>query len=337
MKQIVCEKPYRFKMTEVEAPEPKRGEALLKVKRIGICGTDFHAYCGRQPFFSYPRVLGHELAGEIVSIDDPRELLKTGDPAAVIPYLECGECAACRIGRPNCCVNLKVLGVHTDGGMQEYITIPADHLIKTEDLTYSEAAVVECLSIGAHAVSRADIKKGEPVLVIGAGPIGLSVMKFAKLKGAKVIAMDVREERLAFSRMWAAVDETVIAGEKAADEIKQITEGDFPGAVFDATGHSASMNQAYRYTAHGGRIIYVGLVKDRLTLPDPECHKRELAILFSRNALKSDFETVMEAIKEGDADAKQLITEHIPFSAVVDGFESALDSEEKPLKVLIGL
>ncbi|MFN2745852.1 MULTISPECIES: zinc-binding alcohol dehydrogenase family protein [Bacillus] len=337
MKQIVCEKPYRLKMAEAKAPEPEKGEALLKIKRIGICGTDFHAYCGRQPFFSYPRVLGHELSGEIVSVDDPCGVLQPGDRAAVIPYLECGACAACRMGRPNCCVNLKVLGVHTDGGMQEYMKIPADHLMKTEDLTYSEAAVIECLSIGAHAVARADVQNGESVLVIGAGPIGLSVMKFAKLKGAKVIAMDVRKERLAFSKMWADADETVLAGESAADAIKRMTEGDFPSAVFDATGHSVSMNQAYQYAAHGGRIIYVGLVNDHLSLFDPECHKRELDVLFSRNALKSDFESVIEAIGKGVVDAKRFVTGYLPFSGVVDGFEEALAPEKNPVKVLIRL
>ncbi|MCY9276299.1 zinc-binding alcohol dehydrogenase family protein [Bacillus haynesii] len=337
MKQIVCEKPYHFKMTDVKMPELKDGEALVRIKRIGICGTDFHAYCGRQPFFSYPRVLGHELSGEIVSIDDTGGTLKPGDQVSIIPYLECGTCIACRNSRPNCCVNLNVLGVHTDGGMREYINIPADHLIKTEGLTLSEAAVVECLSIGAHAAERAKIKKGETVLVVGAGPIGLSVMKFAKLKGAKIIAMDVRKERLTFSREWAEADEVVLAGEHAADEIKRLTNGDFPTAVFDATGHLASMNSAYQYAAHGGRLIYVGLINDHLAMPDPEIHKRELTILSSRNALKSDFETVMKAIRDGGADANRFITGQIAFRDVVDRFQSALAPETNPVKVLIHL
>ncbi|WPP38120.1 zinc-binding alcohol dehydrogenase family protein [Bacillus sonorensis] len=336
MKQIVCEKPYHFSMIEVKEPEPTDGEALVKIKRIGICGTDFHAYCGRQPYFSYPRVLGHELAGEIADIHGSKNL-KPGDPVTVIPYLECGSCAACRSGRPNCCMNLKVLGVHIDGGMQEYVKIPADCLIKTENLTYSEAAVVECLSIGAHAVRRADVKKGETVLVIGAGPIGLSVMKFSKLKGAKVIAMDIRQERLAFSRMWAEADEAVIAGDRAWAEIKRITGGDFPQAVFDATGHSASMNEAYKYTAHGGRLVFAGLVKDHLSFPDPEFHKRELTILSSRNALRSDFEMVIQTIADGLADAERFITGYLPFSRVASGFESALAREGNPVKVVIGL
>lgn len=337
MKRIVCEEPYRFNITEIKKPEPKPGEALVNIKRIGVCGTDFHAYCGKQPFFSYPRVLGHELAGEIAEIRDSRGLLKPGDPVTVIPYLECGNCAACRSGRPNCCMNLNVLGVHIDGGMQEYLAVPADHLLKTENLTHSEAAVVECLSIGAHAAERADIRKGETVLVIGAGPIGLGVMKFSKLKGANVIAMDLREDRLAFSRMWAGADETVVAGENAAAEIKRLTAGDFPQAVFDATGHAASMNEAYKYAAYGGRLVYVGLVNDRLSIPDPEFHKRELAILSSRNALRSDFAAVIRAIENGAVDTGRFITGHLPFSEVAGGFESAFAPEENPVKVIINL
>src|SRR3954465_2870486 len=191
MKSIVCEQPNQFKMVEVEQPELKTGEALVRIRRIGICGTDYHAYRGNQPFFSYPRTLGHELSGEIESIGENPADLKPGDQVSVIPYMNCGECIACRNGKTNCCTDMKVLGVHIEGGMSEWITVPYNHLVTTEGLTLDQSAMIEPLSIGAHAIRRSELKQGEFVLVIGAGPIGLGVMAFAKHEGAKVIAMDV--------------------------------------------------------------------------------------------------------------------------------------------------
>ncbi|WXB86930.1 alcohol dehydrogenase catalytic domain-containing protein [Metabacillus sp. FJAT-53654] len=191
MKVISCEEPKRFAEKEEEIPKIKQGEVLIKVKRIGICGTDIHAYYGNQPFFTYPRVLGHELSGEIVEVGMNDMELKAGDSVAVIPFLECGKCIACRQGKTNCCTNMKVFGVHIDGGMKEYIKLPIDHVLKVKGISFDQAAMIEPLSIGAHAVRRAKLEDNQFALVIGGGPIGLGVMKFAKLAGAKVIAMDI--------------------------------------------------------------------------------------------------------------------------------------------------
>jgi threonine dehydrogenase-like Zn-dependent dehydrogenase len=198
MKAIFCEKPNDLRMKDIPPPTRKPGEALIRLRRVGICGTDLHAFKGNQPYFTYPRILGHELSAEVVEVDANEAGLKAGDPVVIIPYLECGRCIACRQGKTNCCVSMRVLGVHQEGGMQEYMTLPVDHLIKTTSLSFDQMAMIECLGIGCHAVWRSQIKEGETALVVGAGPIGIGVMQFAKEAGAKVIVMDVMIVRLEF-------------------------------------------------------------------------------------------------------------------------------------------
>ncbi|TJY39847.1 zinc-binding alcohol dehydrogenase family protein [Cohnella pontilimi] len=337
MKRISLNEPNQLAMREVEEPTLKDGEALVRVRRIGICGTDYHAFRGRQPFFEYPRVLGHELAGEVVKVQANGSAFSAGDKVTIVPYLECGQCIACLSGKPNCCSQLQVLGVHADGGMQEYFAVPVSHLMKTSEISLDAAATVECLSIGAHAVRRADIKKGEFALVIGAGPIGLGVMQFAQLAGAKVIAMDMNQGRLDFCKTWAKVDYTVNASENPAEEMRRITNGQFPTVVFDATGNAKSMSGAYQYAAHGGRIVYVGLVQADLSFPDPEFHKRELTILSSRNATVEDFENVIEMIRQGHVDTDAFITSRTPFDQIIDKFEYFMTPESGTIKAMITL
>jgi threonine dehydrogenase-like Zn-dependent dehydrogenase len=190
MKILTCTTPGKLEYGTAETPQLKPGNALLKIKRIGICGTDLHAFEGTQPFFSYPRILGHELAAEVVEAGDVKGFEK-GEAVTFIPYFNCGYCIACRSGKPNCCANILVCGVHTDGGMAEYLQVPSHLLVHGEGLSFDELALVEPLAIGAHGVRRADVKPGEFVLVIGAGPIGLGIMEFARIAGAKVIAADV--------------------------------------------------------------------------------------------------------------------------------------------------
>ncbi|TWE08655.1 hypothetical protein FB550_101682 [Neobacillus bataviensis] len=335
MKSIVCNQPNQFKMVEVEPPVLKTGEALVHIRRIGICGTDYHAYKGNQPFFSYPRVLGHELSGQIESIGENSCGLKEGDQVSVIPYMECGECIACRNGKTNCCTDMKVLGVHIEGGMSEWITVPYNHLIKTNGLTLDQSAMIEPLSIGAHAIRRSSLKKGEYVLVIGAGPIGLGVMAFAKQEGAKVIAMDVNQERLEFCRKWAKVDFTVNALENPLETIKEITRGEMPTAVFDATGNGKSMTDAFNYPAHGGKLIYVGLTKGNILFDDPDFHKKELTLMGSRNATREDFEYVVNAIKSGGVDIDSYITHRASIDEMINQFAGWLTPEAKVIKAIV--
>jgi 2-desacetyl-2-hydroxyethyl bacteriochlorophyllide A dehydrogenase len=334
MKTIECSEPYAFRMLEADIPKPGPGEVLLRVRRIGVCGTDLHAFQGNQPFFTYPRILGHELAGTVEVVHKDERILLPGDEAAVVPYLECGTCIACRSGKTNCCVQLQVLGVHTDGGMQEYIVVPSDHLIRTKGMPLDHAAMLEPLSIGAHAVRRASLTPGERVLVIGAGPIGLGVMAFAKAKGAHVIAMDMNAERLRFCASWAGVDDTVHAAEATA-ALTALGNGDLPAVVFDATGNARSMTAAFDYTAHGGTLVYVGLVKSDITFHDPLFHKKELTLMGSRNATAEDFEEVIRTVKAGGIDLGRYITHRAAFDDVIDAFEAWLQPESKVIKAII--
>lgn len=337
MKTWICEQPNRLVLRDTERPAIQAGQAMIRVRRIGICGTDLHAYKGRQPYFTYPRILGHELSGTIEAIDAPSSTFNIGDPVVVIPYLECGSCAACRKGKTNCCAKLEVLGVHRDGGMREYMTVPADHLLSAEGLTLDQAAIVECLAIGAHAVRRAALQPDDTVLVIGAGPIGLGVMKFAKLAGARTIALDLQPSRLQYSRRWAEVDEIVDGSQHPLEQIAAITGGDMPEVVFDATGSARSMIESFGYTAHGGKLVFVGLVNDDIVFRDPDFHKKELTLLGSRNAARIDFEQVIQAMRDGQLETDLFITHRLEFAELGDRYEMLYEPDEGVIKAVVSL
>ncbi|MFD2117891.1 zinc-binding alcohol dehydrogenase family protein [Paenibacillus yanchengensis] len=336
MKSIICEQPNLFRTEEVEMPIPKATEALIRVRRIGVCGTDLHAYRGKQPFFSYPRILGHEIAGEIVQIEEDSEL-RIGDQVAVIPYISCGTCIACRKGKENSCVSLQVLGVHIDGGMREYMKVPKKQLIKTESLTLDQIAMVEPFSIGLHAVNRGQVQSGENVLVIGAGPIGLSVMKFAKLAGARVIAMDLNLSRLAFCKSWASVDEIIEASSDVMNRLAELTDGEFPTTVIDATGHAPSMMNTIGYAAAGGKVVFVSLVQADITFHDPEFHKKELTLLGSRAATREEFAYVIDCMQDGQIDITPYITHRATLDEMTNEFENWLDPKNGVIKAVITL
>jgi 2-desacetyl-2-hydroxyethyl bacteriochlorophyllide A dehydrogenase len=337
MKAIVCEAPGQFSMKEVDVPIPKPDEALVRIRRVGICGTDLHAFKGEQPYFSYPRILGHELSGEIAEIGKNPYGLKTGDPVVVVPYVECGECIACRQGKTNCCTRLNLFGVHWDGGMQEYMSVPADHLIKSEKLSLDDMGMVECLGIGAHAVRRSRIEKGEIALVVGVGPIGMGVAQFAKEAGAKVIALDILESRLEFCRNHIEVDYALDAQRDPVGEIESLTNGDYPHVVFDATGNANSMIRAFDLVSHGGRLVLVSLVQEKITFFDPDFHKRELNVLSSRNATSDDLRHVIHSLEDGKVKGSSLITHRASLDEMIGQFESWLKPETGVVKAMIEL
>src|SRR6476659_468820 len=294
LKTITLLQPGEFELSDTEAPGPPLpGEALVRVHRVGVCGTDLHAFRGRQPFFSYPRVLGHELGVEVV---DPGNdvSLQRGDRCAVEPYLNCGACIACRNGRPNCCSSLSVLGVHQDGGMRESIAVPSRKLHSSTRLSYEQLALVETLAIGAHAVERANLQPGEFALVIGAGPIGVSVVQFARAAGAKVAVADTSTTRLDLCRRLWKVDCTIDAQSADAEaQVRDAGGGDLPAVVFDATGNPQSMCAAFRWPCPGGRLVFVGLVQGEISFSDPEFHRRELTLLATRNAKPESFRAII--------------------------------------------
>ena len=337
MKAVVCEEIDRLTIQETDEPIRAEHEAIVSIKRIGICGTDLHAYKGNQPYFPYPRILGHELSGIIDDIGPNTAGLHVGDQVSIIPYLHCGHCIACRTGKTNCCASMQVMGVHVDGGMRERISVPVSHLIKAEGLTLDETAMVEPLSIGAHAVRRAGVQPGEQIIVIGAGPIGLGVMAFAKQAGARVIAIDRNLDRLELSRTWAGVDVVIQATDQVMEKVAEVTEGDYASAVFDATGNVQSMNEAIRYVAHGGQLIYVGLVKADITFHDPEFHKREMSILGSRNATRADFEQVISTLRQKKLSMDGYITHREPLTELPSAMDKWLLPDTHVVKAIVEL
>lgn len=332
MQQLICTEPGLFEYRTAPDPEVKPGHSLVKVRKIGVCGTDIHAFEGTQPYFSYPRILGHELA---VEFQEGAADFAPGEKLTIIPYISCGQCIACRKGKTNCCTNIKVLGVHTDGGMSEYILVPSDILIKAEGLKDEELALVEPLAIGAHGVARAGVQPGEFVLVIGAGPIGLGTMAFARIAGGHVIAADMNEERLSFCRDSLHIPYTLNARDASFNEkLQEITGGDMPTVVIDATGNLNAINNAFHYLAHTGRYVLIGLQKGDILVSHPEFHKREATLMSSRNATKSDFTYVLSCIQNGSIHPAQFITHHMRFAAVKDQFKT-VTTDASLIKALI--
>lgn len=335
MKYIVCEEPGKFVLKEKSMAIRKKGEALLKVTKVGICGTDLHAFGGNQAFFTYPRILGHELATHVQEIDENELGLKAGDNVVVMPYLSCGKCVACKTGKTNCCTSLEVLGIHTDGGMQEYIAVPVDLLIPAQNLKDDQMALVEPLAIGAHAVRRAQLMEGETIVVMGCGPIGLGLMKFAQISGAEVIALDMNQQRLDYAKNVIGVDHIVLAGADAIQNISDITNGDMAAAVFDATGHKGALESGPDYMQHGGRYILVGLSKGELTFMHPAIHAKETSILCSRNAALEDFEHVISVLENGNFPVDSFITHNVDFTDMISNFDSWLDPATGVIKATV--
>jgi 2-desacetyl-2-hydroxyethyl bacteriochlorophyllide A dehydrogenase len=334
MNALVCSEPGQFEYKEIDTPIAQPGQTLLRIKRIGICGTDLHAFEGTQPFFSYPRILGHELAAEIIQTD--AEGFSVGELVTIIPYFNCGTCIACRNNKPNCCTQIKVFGVHIDGAMQEIVSVPSYSLVHTHGLTLDAMALVEPLAIGAHGVNRAGVKAGEFVLVVGAGPIGLGTMEMARMAGANVIAIDINSERLNFCKNTLQIPHTINPStENAFEQLQIITNGDMPTVVIDATGYLAAINQSFQYLAHGGRYVLVGLQKADISFSHPEFHKREASLMSSRNASRHDFETVIQHFLSGEIDASKYITHRVAFHEVKSNFASWILQETGVIKAMV--
>jgi 2-desacetyl-2-hydroxyethyl bacteriochlorophyllide A dehydrogenase len=334
MLTVLCETPG--KLVAVQRPRPVRqpGEVLLRVRRVGVCGTDLHIFTGSQPYLDYPRVMGHELSG-IVEEAEPQSGLRAGDAAYVMPYLSCGNCIACRQGKTNCCTSIQVLGVHRDGAMTEFLAVPAPFVHKAEGITLDQAAMLEFLAIGAHAVDRGDVAPGQRVLVAGAGPIGLAVMLFAALRGARVVALDTRRDRLEVARAHLGIEAAVEAGPGDAEELARLSDGEFFDVVFDATGNPSAMERGFGFIAHGGRYVLVSIVQGDISFADPQFHKREATLLSSRNATSADFETVLAAMRAGDVPVAALATHRMQLADVPRDFADLLDPDQHVIKAIV--
>ena len=336
MRAVVLEKPGQLQTIAVASPEKlKPGEALVRVRRAGICGTDLHAFEGIQPFFNYPRILGHELGVEVVEVGENNLGLAAGDRCALEPYFNCGHCIACRRGKSNCCVNLQVFGVHIDGGMREQVAVPVSKLHRSEELSVDQLALVEPLSIGAHAVRRGSPEYGETILVIGVGPIGLSVVQFVRQLEVEVVVMDVSERRLDFCWNALQIEHRIDAKSDPLPQLQKLLGGDLPTMVFDCTGDRQSMQNAFKYVGHGGKLIFVGLFLGDVTFNDPDFHRRESSLLSSRNATGEDFQRVMRGMEAGKIDVKRWITHRVCSANLVDVFPEWLKARSNVLKAVV--
>ncbi len=307
MKALICEEPGRLALISRPEPEPGPDEVLVRIRHVGICGTDFHIFAGKHPYLEYPRVMGHELSGTVEAAPEGSDL-RPGEPVYIVPYLSCGNCQACRIGLSNACVNIRVLGVHTDGGMAELIAVPARNVVPTGDIPLDDAAMIEFLAIGAHGVKRGAITARDRVLVTGAGPIGMSAVIFAKARGADVTVMDMRPDRLAFARERLGADAALIADAGAEANARHLTGGDWFDVVIDATGAAPPIERGFGFLAHGARYVLLSVVRQDITFSDPEFHKREATLIASRNALPDDFAEVVAQMRAGRVPTRALNT-----------------------------
>jgi alcohol dehydrogenase len=336
MKTLLLEAPHTFQKVETEDPSrPGPGDALVRVHRVGICGTDISGYLGKMPFFSYPRIPGHELGVEVVEVGSGVTNVKARDRCSVEPYINDPNSYASRRGRPNCCEKLEVLGVHRDGGLRPYFILPARKLHPSRTLAFEQLALVETLAIGCHAVNRAAPQPDESVLIIGAGPIGLATLEFAKLTGAKLIVLDMNAQRLDFCRRVMGVAHTVQLTDNVESDLRDLTEGHLPDVVIDATGSNVSMSKAFGLIAHGGRLIYVGITTGEVTFRHPIFHKPEGTLLCSRNALPEDFTRIIGLIEGGTIDTKPWITHRAAFDDLPELFPSYLKPETGVIKAVV--
>lgn len=337
MKAIQLETPGTFRMIDLDEPaRPGPGRAVVKVLRVGVCGTDFSGYYGKMPFYSYPRIPGHELGVEVVEVGPDVAHLKKGDRCAVEPYLTCGACFPCRKGVTNCCESLQTLGVHTDGGLRPLFTLPAAKIHPAPGLTPEQLALTETLGIGCHAVDRGAPEKGQDLLIIGAGPIGLSAVEFAKIAGARVAMIDVNAQRLEFARSRMGVAHTILLKGDGSEleEAKAVTNGTLFPVVIDATGNAKSMSSALNYVAHSGRLVYVGITQEALSLPHPLIHRREIAVMGSRNSVAETFRRIIGFIQQKRIDTTPWITHTAPFDGFIDAFPGWTKPDAGVLKAM---
>jgi alcohol dehydrogenase len=304
---------------------------------MGVCGTDISCYLGKFPFFDFPRIPGHELGVEVVAIGDGVQNVKPGDRCSIEPYMNCGECYACRHGATNCCQNLKVIGVMMDGGLCESFLVRADKLHPSATLNYDQLALVETLAIGCHANDRGAPEGGDHALIIGMGPIGLATLEFARLTDATITVMDVNASRLDFVRATYGIENTVLLDGSGSelDQMKEITQGDMYQVITDATGNKHSMGGALQYIAPTGKLVFVGITTEEVAFRHPVLHRPEASILASRNALPPDFTRIIKLIEDGTINTAPWITHRTNFDGVLDDFESFTKPETGVIKAII--
>lgn len=324
-----------YEAKKVEQNTLKPNEALVKVHKMGVCGTDLHAFKGNQPFFSYPKVLGHELSVEVLAIGAAVTNVKVGDRCSVEPYYNEKISQPVKNGKPNCGEYLRVLGVHVDGGMLREMILNATLLHPSNSLNNNQLALIEPLAIGCHAVDRANLTHEDIVLVIGVGPIGLAVTQFAQLTGARVIVMDINQGKLDKAKEITNVTDALLVSDDAEADLRKLLDDDLPTVVLDATGNSKSMLNTFKYVAAGGMIVFVGLFQGDVVFNDPYFHKKELTLKASRAALSSDFKKIIRLVEAGKIEPEKYITHRLALESVPTDFEKLYNYGGDLIKAMI--
>ena len=309
VKAIKFEEPWKVQCIDIEKPEPKEEQALIKVRAAGICGSDIGAFRGTNPLVSFPRIIGHEIVGEVLSIpEDNARGIKAGDRVIVDPYLYCGTCYPCSVGRTNCCTDLKVLGVHVEGGMAEYMTHPADMLWKLpDDMPWDIAPMAEPLTIALHGIHRGELAAGEHVAIIGAGPIGLLAAMAALAYGAEPIVIDVVDERLEFARELGVRYTINSAAQDVVQKVSEYTKGRMAELVMECSGANAAVRSTLDIVSNAGRITLTGWPKKETPLPTDAITRKEVDIRGARTSA-NEFEEAIDLIYTGKVDVRKILT-----------------------------
>ncbi|MBQ9913670.1 MAG: zinc-binding alcohol dehydrogenase family protein [Clostridia bacterium] len=335
MKAIVIPEPGKIEIREVPMPEVKQGEALLKIKYVGICGADLASYTGNQPFTTYPRIPGHEFSAEIAEIPENDRGFKKGDIVTCNPYFNCGTCYSCERGYVNCCTDNRTMGVQRDGAFCEYVAMPIDRIYDGKGLSAEELALIEPFSISQHAVSRAVIKESDTVLVIGAGPIGLFALLAAKQKCKKIVVADILDNRLALAKEYGADAVINTKNESLSEFTEKFTDGKGFDVCIEACGAPETFLGCIDSCAFAGNIILIGNGKRDTTFLHSVILKKELNIHGSRNALKDDFINNIKLVADGKADVMKMVSGIYDMENAVDAFEALRNNNGTLAKLLI--
>lgn len=338
MKAVHLESPGNIYLVERDVPVRTEGMALIRIRAAGICGSDIGAYRGTNKLVTYPRIIGHELAGEIVEIDadNPRGL-RPGDRVVADPYMFCKKCYPCSIGRTNCCEALEVLGVHIDGGMAEYFLHPADMLVPLPDsIPWEIAPMAEPLTIALHALHRGGLKAGMHMAINGAGAIGLLAALAVIAYGAEPILVDPVEERLEYARKLGVRHTINPARQDLIAEISRITCGRMAEVVMEASGANSAIRNTLDMCSFAGKIVLTGWPKSETPLPTDMITKKELDVLGSRNSA-GEFEEAIRLIAEGKVDVRAVLSKTVSIDEAPAHVEALSAHPERWLKINVVL
>ena len=335
MKAIVIPNPDEIEIREVPMPEIKEGEALLKVRYVGICGADVASFTGNQPFTTYPRIPGHEFSAEIVEIPENDKGLKAGEIVTCNPYFNCGGCYSCERGFVNCCTDNQTMGVQRDGAFCEYISMPVERIYDGKGLSAEELALIEPFSISQHAVSRCTIKENDNVLVIGAGPIGLFALLAAKAKCKNVVVADILDNRLELAKEYGAVAVVNTKKQSLEEFTNDFTNGKGFDVCIEACGAPETFLGCIDSCAFAGNIVLIGNGKRETSFVHSIILKKELNIFGSRNALKDDFINNINLVASKECDVMKMVSRVYDMENALDAFKALANNDGTLAKILI--